>query len=240
MSDDHEIVVAEPAPIRQDERLHPMVQAVIAQGASVEQLRDLMQLQREHEAHIARQAFSDARRRLLDDLPPLVAPDRRVDIRGGAKYRYASLPQVMTAVTPALRRHGFSVSWRTDTDNRDIVVTCVLSYGGHDETCTRQSPPDSKGAKSPVQASQSTVTYLQRHTLLALLGVVTGDAPDADDRTPTDPDAIDPQLTLRAITGLRRLGIAIEDAEEHLGRPTSEWTVGDYETIRAWAKERKQ
>lgn len=238
MSNDHEIVPVNEIEIKPaDDGLHPLVQAMIERNPSIEDLRALMALQRDHEAHQAKKAFDAARVRLLEDMPPMVSTDRRVDIRGGAKYRYASLPHIMEVITPALRRHGFAVSWRTSEEGHNITVTCLLSYCGHDEKCSRTAPPDNKGGKSAVQSSQSTVTYLQRHTLLSLLGVVTGDAPDADEPPRPSADTIDPSLTLRAITGLRRRGIPIDDAEDHIGKPTSKWTVGDYATLKTWVAE---
>lgn len=239
MSDAHEIIEPEAIEIQPTpDGLHPLVQQIMAgaQGADgvapVEQIRELMQLQREHEAHSAKKAYYSALMRLHEDLPPLVSTDREVNIARGARYRYASLSHIMDVVTPHLRRHGFTVSWRTDPIGTDIAVTCILSYGGHDERCTRQGPPDSKGGKSPNQAGQSTVTYLQRHTLMALLGIVTGDAPDADDAPPPCETDIDQQATLRAVTGLTRHGVSVEDASAHVGRPVDQWTIGDIARLR--------
>lgn len=241
--DEHEIVSVDEIEIQPaQDGLHPLVQAVVQavtqQDCGVDALERLMALQERHEAREAKRAFDAARVRLLSDLPPLVAPDREVSIPRGARYRYASLPQIMSTVMPALKRHGFAVSWRTDETERDIEVTCVLSYCGHDETCSRRAPPDNRGNKSQVQAGQSTVTYLQRHTLLALIGVVTGDAPDADEPPQQAPDTVDPLATLRAITGIRKRNISIDDAEEHLGRVSDQWTLADIERLRGWVRDR--
>lgn len=244
MSEAHEIIEPDAIEIQPTpEGLHPLVQQLMERStadglAPVDQLRELMQLQREHEAHSAKKAYHAALMRLHEDLPPLVSTDRAVNISRGARYRYASLPHIMTVITPHLRRHGFTVSWRTDHIGTDIAVTCILSYGGHDERCTRQGPPDAKGGKSPTQAGQSTVTYYQRHTLLALLGIVTGDAPDVDDAPPPCETDIDPQATLRAVTGLTRRGISVDDASIHVGTAVDQWTLGDIERLRAWVAQK--
>lgn len=242
MSDAHEIIEPDAIEIQPThDGLHPLVQQIMAssRGADgIDQIRELMQLQREHEAHQAKKAYNNALMRLHEDLPPLVAPDKEVNISRGARYRYASLGRIMDVITPHLRRHGFVVSWRTDQIGTDIAVTCILSYGGHDERCTRQGPPDAKGGKSPTQAGQSTVTYYQRHTLLSLLGIVTGDTPDADDAPPPCETDIDAQATIRAVSGISRYGVSVTEAADYLSTPVDQWTIGDIARLREWVRSR--
>jgi hypothetical protein len=80
---------------------------------------------------------------------------------------------VVNAVTPALSRHGMSTSWRITKDEKDwIEVTCTLSHvNGHSESVSMGGPPDAGGAKNGIQARASSVTYLSRYTLKAILGL---------------------------------------------------------------------
>ena len=60
-----------------------------------------------------------------------------------------------------------------------IRVTCVLSHIlGHSERVTLQASPDQSGGKNNIQAVGSTVTYLERYTLLAVTGLATAEQDD--------------------------------------------------------------
>ena len=246
MSDDHQIVSVEAVQIQQaddsDVPLHPFVIAAQAHGGMTpENIERMMDLQERHEARIAKHEFDSARSRLLANLPPVIKKNRRVSF-GNTQYSYADLPQVMRSVMPALEMHGFSVSWRNESEKHAEGVTCILSHrSGHEVRNTRNAAVESKKGQSAVQSAQSTVTYLQRQTLLAILGIVTDDMPDADEPpAEQSPDDIDPQLTLRALTGLRNLGVSTTDAVTHVGRPVDQWTVGDFGRLKAWAKGAKE
>jgi len=105
---------------------------------------------------------------------------------------YADKFAVVNAVSGALSRHGLSSTWKRTKDEKDwIEVTCYLRHvGGHVETVTQGGPPDAGGAKNPMQARQSTESYLQRYTLLAILGLAEG----GDDDDGNGGDASDPLL----------------------------------------------
>jgi hypothetical protein len=60
-----------------------------------------------------------------------------------------------------------------------IRVTCVLQHVlGHGERVTLQAAPDQSGNKNHIQAVGSTVTYLERYTLLASTGLAAKDQDD--------------------------------------------------------------
>lgn len=86
---------------------------------------------------------------------------------------YAELYSVVNAVTPALSKHGLSASWKLSKDEKDwMEVTCTLKHTlGHSESVSMAGPPDAGGAKSPIQARASTISYLERYTLKAICGV---------------------------------------------------------------------
>ena len=57
-----------------------------------------------------------------------------------------------------------------------ITVTCIVSHlDGHSESTTMSASADKTGGKNEVQAIGSTVTYLQRYTLIGSLGITTAD-----------------------------------------------------------------
>jgi hypothetical protein len=111
---------------------------------------------------------------------------------------------------------------------------------GHSESNTRRCAVEPKKGVSAVQAAQATVTYLQRHALAALLGVVTDDAPDEDDRPDSRATGVDARRNLRVASRLRARGIDPSEAEEQAGRPVAEWTAEDIEAIGAWVRRRDE
>ncbi len=90
-----------------------------------------------------------------------------------------------------LSAHGFSVrqdekftskQWTTDGATSDIpwvVVTTYLEHrDGHSETLVLEGPPDESGSKNPLQAMQSSASYLKRQSLLAITGTASGGEDD--------------------------------------------------------------
>lgn len=243
MSDDHLIIhprKVEITPIEEKQDLHPLARALLDKGnLDPDTLERILDLQDRYEAGQAKKSFEIARAQLVENLPRLIAKNRNVSY-AGTKYTYADLPQVMKAVIPALQTHGFFVSWVNGKDGKDEVVTCILSHrDGHSVKNTRQAPPDSRGNKSisDVQTSQATVTYLQRQTLLSILGLVTADMPDADEQR-QDP-TVDLKRNLRVMQRLKARGIELEEVQDFLKKPVDKWMASDIAKISVWVKDRK-
>lgn len=138
----------------------------------MEQLLEVMALQERQEANEARKQYNAAFSAFKAEAV-IVVKNRSVSAGPLNGKKYAELYAVVNAATPALSRHGLSASWRLTKDERDwIEVSCTLRHiGGHSETVSMGGPPDSGGAKNAIQARASTVTYLERYTLKAILGL---------------------------------------------------------------------
>jgi hypothetical protein len=89
------------------------------------------------------------------------------------------LAEVAKTVNPILGRHGLSYRFRTTSPaNEPVTVTCIVSHRlGYSEENTLSAGRDESGNKNSIQAIGSTLTYLQRMTLKAALGL----AASADD-----------------------------------------------------------
>lgn len=141
-------------------------------GMSIADLRDILSLQRDHEANEARKAYNAAFAAFKSEAVTILK-NRQVTDGPLKNKKYAELYAVVNAATPALSRHGLSASWRLTKDDKDwIEVTCTLKHsGGHFESVSMGGPPDAGGAKNAIQARASTVTYLERYTLKAITGL---------------------------------------------------------------------
>ena len=96
----------------------------------------------------------------------------------------------------ALTKHDLSFRWETDNGTEGLIrVTCVLTHEmGHSERTMLQATPDTSGKKNPIQAIGSTVTYLQRYTLLAATGMaVQGQDDDGRGAANNDDGPVTPQ-----------------------------------------------
>lgn len=171
---------AAPAPAQP---AHPtpalLLQMAVQQGADLDKLERLMALQERWEATEARKAFDTAFAAFKAEAVRIVK-NRSVTAGPLAGKKYAELFSVVNAVTPALSSHGLSSSWQITKDEREwIEVTCTIKHSaGHSESVSMGGPPDVGGAKNPIQARASTVSYLQRYTLKAITGLSEQDDDD--------------------------------------------------------------
>lgn len=149
-------------------------------GADIAQIEKFMDLQMKWEADQARKAFVSDMAEFKKN-PPRITKDKQVAFND-TSYMHATLGNVTGAIVEGLARHGFSHRWDTDQQQGgQIVVTCILTHKqGHSERTTLSAGRDDSGKKNNIQQMASTVTYLQRYTLLSATGVATNDQEDDD------------------------------------------------------------
>lgn len=147
-----------------------LIEMAVGSGADVDKLAKLMDLQLRWEANEAKKAFVAAMNAFKEN-PPEIIRNRKVAYKEVA-YSYATLDQVCDQITEALSKHGISHRWRIMQEEGTIRVTCVLTHSmGHSEETTLAGGPDTTGSKNAIQAVGSTVSYLERYTLLAATGL---------------------------------------------------------------------
>jgi hypothetical protein len=98
-----------------------------------------------------------------------IAPIQR-NAKGHNDKRYADFAAIAKVVDPILSRAWPVYRFRTAQGDR-ISVTCILSHNedGHSEETTLSGPADASGSKNAIQAIGSTLTYLQRYSLVQML-----------------------------------------------------------------------
>lgn len=173
-----------------------MLDRAVSSGASVETLTQLMTLQERWEANQARKAFDEAMAAAKANMPAIIKK-RKVDFttaKGRTNYQYEDLASIMNLIGPVLSANGLSVRYRTQAEtNMPISVTCIISHRmGHSEENTLLAGRDESGNKNSIQAIGSTVTYLQRYTLKAALGL----AAAADDDGGSSGQTVDDAKTI--------------------------------------------
>jgi hypothetical protein len=167
-----------------------MLDKAVASGASVETLGKLMELQERWEKNQARKSFDAAIAAAKAEIPVIIK-NREVDFtspKGRTNYRHEDMAGIARVVDPILTKHGLSYRYRTSSNlNEPITVTCILSHrDGHSEETMLSAARDDTGNKNSIQAVGSTITYLQRYTLKAALGLASSSDDDG-----ANADAID-------------------------------------------------
>ncbi len=149
-----------------------LLAVAVQRGASLEELRELMALEREWRRDNAERSYNVAFSAFKAEAVRIVK-NRGVSDGPLRGKKYAELYAVINAVTPALSKHGLSASWSITKDEKDwIEVMCSLRHTeGHSESVKMGGPPDAGGAKNAIMARASTVSYLERYTLKAILGL---------------------------------------------------------------------
>jgi hypothetical protein len=158
-----------------------MLKMAVSQNADLDKMEKLMQLQERWEANEARKAFNKALGKFKSE-SIAVGKDALVSYKtdkGVTSYKHATLGNICAVLNPALSAHGLSFRWETERDSDRIKVTCILSHEmGHSASVTLDGAPDTSGGKNNIQATGSTVSYLQRYTLLAITGTATEEQDD--------------------------------------------------------------
>jgi len=159
-----------------------LLQIAVEGGADIDKLEKLMELQMRWDASEARKAYTRAMAQFRAGCPEILK-NRTVNY-GQTHYTHADLSGAIGQIKGVLTECGLSHSWRTENLPTGIQVTCILTHvDGHSEQTAMVCQPDNTGSKNPIQAMGSAVTYLQRYTLFAILGLASADDDDAGKMT---------------------------------------------------------
>lgn len=152
------------------------------QSLDVQKLDHLLAVKERWEKEESRKAFVIALNNFKAD-PPDVFKDKKVSFetgKGRTEYTHASLDKVSAILGAAGAVHGLSHRWETaQPPEGGVQVTCILTHiSGHSERVTLRAPSDTSGSKNSIQAIASTVSYLERYTVMAAYGVASHDQDD--------------------------------------------------------------
>ena len=143
-----------------------LLRLAVEQGADLDRLERLMELQSRWEAGEARKAYNAAMA-AFKAKPLAIGKDKHVSFnttKGKTEYDHATLGNVVRVIVPALAQEGLSHSWVTERiDGGRVQVTCKITHAlGHSESMALDAPLDDSGGKNNIQALGSAITYLQR------------------------------------------------------------------------------
>lgn len=243
-------VAALPAPAQTPDivPLNPsdLMTTALSNGANVDVIARLMELSERHEANCARRAFNRALAAAKAEMP-IIRKNRHVDFKNkdGSRtsYQHEDLAEIVASITDILAKHDLGFRWTTANDERSVAVTCQIYHDdGHSIETTLSAGADASGKKNHIQSVGSAVTYLQRYTLKAILGLAASH--DDDGRSSSTPvsaaqSAPPPKLTDEQFVELCQLmeanGVEVPDLLR-VGQLNSldEITQNRLERLRAW------
>lgn len=146
-----------------------MLLIAVEQGADLEKMEKLMDLQERWEAKEAKKSFSEAMARFQSKLGPIVKK------REAHNCKYADIDDIAQAIRPVLDECGLSYRFEQEQNQNSISISCIVSHvDGYSVISSMSADSDKSGGKNDIQAKASTVTYLRRYTLTGSLGITTG------------------------------------------------------------------
>lgn len=196
---EHEPTEQTPAPVRTNTPAGPMTPMemayhLIQNGADLGSVKEMLAMSKELAADQARRAFDAAVAEAKSEIP-IVGKNAT----GHNSKRYADFSAYAAALKPILAKHGLSYRFRSEQTDR-ITVTCVLSHKeGHSEENSLSGPADASGSKNAIQAIGSTLTYLQRYTLIQALGLAASEDDDGHAVDSGGPITPEQAATIRAL-----------------------------------------
>jgi hypothetical protein len=166
MSKTTELVPVQPLPVAQPAQtlsIEEVFRAVIEKQISP----DNVAVMRELLSMSAQQRFASAFVALQGDMPTIVA-ETVIPNRG----KYARFEDVMAQIAPALKRHGFTVSFSQAQETGRVTETCHLTHeGGHTRSSSFAVRVAGK-ADSETQADVKAATTAKRKALQDALNIV--------------------------------------------------------------------
>ena len=155
-----------------------MLALAIERGMSPEVIGQLITHQERIDATRARKAFDNAMAGARSELP-VIAKNRHVGFKSKdtskapTDYWHEDLASIARAVDPILAKYGLSYRFRTQSvPGEPVTVTCIIAHrDGHYEENSLSAGRDDTGNKNSIQQVGSTITYLQRYSLKAALGL---------------------------------------------------------------------
>jgi hypothetical protein len=162
-----------PATVTQGDAFLAMIErAARDPSVDIDKMERLLDRRDRMEAEARVRAFNEAMAAAKAEFDPIVK--RHLVNRGsGGTYKHEDLADISAAVDPALARHGLNTRYRTTSNpNEPITCTCIVTHGaGHFEETALSAGADATGGKNSIQAIASTLSYLQRMTKKAALGL---------------------------------------------------------------------
>lgn len=151
----------------------------IEKGADISTLERLLAMRKELKAERAREYFYAAMSQFQSKCP-VIKKERVVKGKDGKeRYRYASLDDIVSVVSPILSECLLSFTTKAELKQGFVIAHCIVSHAsGHSETSSFEIPIETESFMGDAQKSGSALTYAKRYAFCNAFGIMTGDKDD--------------------------------------------------------------
>ena len=169
-------------------RYDGLLKLAIAQDVDIEKLEKLMELQRNHEANLARVAYSASMVTVHKNIKPV----SKTSDNPHTHSKYAPLDAIVNDTKGIYTEEGFSVTFYEGDarDDNHIRVYADVSHAlGHSKTFYYDAPLEGKGLQgntnmTPTHAKASSISYSRRYLMCMIFNIPTGDDDDGNQGRP--------------------------------------------------------
>ena len=167
-------IESQPLAVQGDSQIMRLADKLAEGKITAEQMQIVLDMQIQWEKNEAEKAYHVAMAKFQENSPAIIKSKQ------GHNCMHADLAiDIVAKVAPLLSEHGLSHKWITKSMEGGVEVTCKITHvQGYSESTSMFAGPDTSGSKNAIQAIGSTVTYLQRYTLKAALGLAEGGQDD--------------------------------------------------------------
>lgn len=151
-----------------------LLEMAVQQNFDIDKLQQLMNMKKEWDAEEARKKYFEAVSKFQSIVPELTK-SKKISF-GNTSYKFAPLGEIEAQIKEPMYQCGLSKRWELSYPDNKIQCDCIITHkDGHSEHTIMLGEKDTSGNKNLMQQNASAVTYLQRYTLIAALGLATAD-----------------------------------------------------------------
>lgn len=151
-----------------------LLEMAVQQNFDIDKLKQLMDMKKEWDAEQARKNYFEAVSKFQSIIPELTK-SKTISF-GSTTYKFAPLGEIEAQIKESMYQCGLSKRWELSYPDNKIQCDCIITHkDGHSEHTIMLGEKDISGNKNLMQQNASAVTYLQRYTLIAALGLATAD-----------------------------------------------------------------
>lgn len=168
------------APVNPDSATASLVQLAVEKDFDAEKLDKVITLFNQQQDRQRKETFELHFAEMQKELPIITKDRSAKDKNGKDTYKYATLENVLSQVTPIIAKHGFSYSWRNETcATGQVRVWCAISGYGHTRESYFDIPIlDPSSWTNAIQQMGSAASYGKRYSLCNALGIIIKDEDD--------------------------------------------------------------
>lgn len=179
-----------------------MIELAITGNADLDKLQQLMEMKVRYDEIEAEKQMNSAMS-AFQSKQAIIEKDQT----GHNDKKYASLAGSLASTQDLMTEYGLSRNWsmKQSEDGSLITVTCTIRHVmGGTRTATLTAGADMSGNKNAIQGLGSTVTYLERYTFYAALGIASAEMIDDDGSYASIAKKLEP-ATDKDIAAIRKL-----------------------------------